>query len=63
MSTMAVIAGIETEVKVGQKVVKGYQKANKVGRKYLAKQEIENGKDLDGNGRIGSVGGKHRRKR
>jgi len=49
MNAAAIISGVKTGIKV-------LKAALKFGRKSIARKEAENGKDYDGNGRVGSVG-------
>jgi hypothetical protein len=60
MSTAAVIAGLKTAESVGKVVVKATKAGLKASRKAIACKELEDAKDYDNNGRIGSVGGRKR---
>ena len=61
MSTVAVIAGAKVAVETGKQVAKATKEVIKAGRKAIAREEMYEGKDIDGNGRIGSVGRRPKR--
>ena len=63
MSTAAAIAGARVAVEVGKQAIKATKEVIKAGRKVIAKKEMDDAKDYDGNGRIGSVGKRKRLQR
>ena len=56
MSGAAVIAGAKVGIDAARKVAKATRDAVMAARKKIAQEELDAGKDLDGDGVVGGVG-------